>query len=75
MVVKIASGLNVELADDKNTKVNSLTYETSLMYSDALDKMDKGEKDKAIDLLKKVLQKNPDFTPAQNALNKLTAKV
>ncbi len=75
LVVKIASGLNVELADDKNTKVNSLTYETSLMYSDALDKMDKGEKDKAIDLLKKVLQKNPDFTPAQNALNKLTAKV
>jgi TolB-like protein len=75
LVVKIASGLNVELnSENKETpeaKTSSLSYETSLLYSDALDKMDKGENGKAIELLKKVLQKNPDFTPAKKALDKL----
>ena len=79
LVVKIASGLNVELnADNKEapeTKTSSLSYETSLLYSDALDKMDKGENGKAIELLKKVLQKNPDFAPAKKALDKLNANV
>jgi hypothetical protein len=79
LVVKIASGLNVELnADNKETpetKTSSLTYETSLLYSDALDKMDKGENGKAIELLKKVLQKNPDFVPAKKALDKLNTNV
>ncbi|MBA4239273.1 MAG: hypothetical protein C0448_01000 [Sphingobacteriaceae bacterium] len=79
LVVKIASGLNVELnADTKEateTKTSSLSYETSLLYSDALDKMDKGENGKAIELLKKVLQKNPDFAPAKKALDKLNTNV
>lgn len=79
LVVKIASGLNVELnADNKEateTKTSSLSYETSLLYSDALDKMDKGENGKAIELLKKVLQKNPDFMPAKKALDKLNTNV
>lgn len=79
LVVKIASGLNVELnADTKEateTKTSSLSYETSLLYSDALDKMDKGENGKAIELLKKVLQKNPDFIPAKKALDKLNTNV
>lgn len=79
LVVKIASGLNVELnADNKETtetKTSSLSYETSLLYSDALDKMDKGENGKAIELLKKVLQKNPDFAPAKKALDKLNTNV
>jgi TolB-like protein len=79
LVVKIASGLNVELnADNKEPteiKTSSLSYETSLLYSDALDKMDKGENGKAIELLKKVLQKNPDFVPAKKALDKLNTNV
>ncbi len=79
LVVKIASGLNVDLNTDsketKETKTSSLSYETSLLYSDALDKMDKGENGKAIELLKKVLQKNPDFAPAKKALDKLNANV
>lgn len=79
LVVKIASGLNVELnADSKEateTKTSSLSYETSLAYSDALDKMDKGENGKAIELLKKVLQKNPDFAPAKKAFDKLNTNV
>jgi hypothetical protein len=45
------------------------------LYSDALDKIDKGENGKAIELLKKVLQKNPDFTPAKKALDKLNTNV
>ncbi len=79
LVVKIASGLNVELNTESKetteTKTSSLSYETSLLYSDALDKIDKGENGKAIELLKKVLQKNPDFTPAKKALDKLNTNV
>jgi len=37
--------------------------------------MDKGENGKAIELLKKVLQKNPDFAPAKKAMNKLNTNV
>ena len=75
LVVKIAGGLNVDLAD-ANTKTSTekqtaLSYETSLLYSDGLNQLDKGEKAKAIETFKKVLQKNPDFVPAQQALNKL----
>jgi TolB-like protein len=73
LVVKIAGGLNVDLADANASteKQTSLSYETSLLYSDGLNQLDKGEKAKAIETFKKVLQKNPDFVPAQQALNKL----
>ena len=79
LVVKIAGGLNVDLAADKTSDVEvketSLSYETSLLFSDGLDQMDKGESSKAIETFKKVLKKNPDFVPAQQALNKLQKKV
>ena len=75
LVVKIAGGLNVDIADANTStaseKQTSLSYETSLLYSDGLNQLDKGEKAKAIETFKKVLQKNPDFVPAQQALNKL----
>ena len=76
LVVKIAGGLNVDLADANTStaseKQTSLSYETSLLYSDGLNQLDKGEKAKAIETFKKVLQKNPDFVPAKQALSKLT---
>ncbi len=79
LVVKIAGGLNVDLSSDKTSdtevKQASLSYETSLLFSDGLDQMDKGENSKAIETFKKVLKKNPDFVPAQQALNKLQKKV
>jgi TolB-like protein len=79
LVIKIASGLNVDLAventDASAAKEASLSYETTLLFSDGLDQMDKGENSKAIEILKKVLSKNPDFLPAQKALNSLTARV
>ena len=79
MVVKIAGGLNVDLEDaNKNastTKETTLSYETSLLFSDGLEFMDKGENAKAIEVFKKVIQKNPDFIPAQQALNKLQKKI
>jgi TolB-like protein len=79
LVVKIAGGLNVDLATDKTNEAEvkqaSLSYETSLLFSDGLDQMDKGENSKAIETFKKVLKKNPDFVPAQQALNKLQKKV
>lgn len=78
LVVKIAGGLNVDLAAEKTNATStetSLSYDTSLLYSDGLEQMDKGETSKAIDIFKKVLQKNPDFLPAKQALNKLTVGV
>lgn len=78
LVVKIAGGLNVDLAAEKTNDTStetSLSYDTSLLYSDGLEQMDKGETSKAIDTFKKVLQKNPDFLPAKQALNKLTVGV
>lgn len=80
LVVKIASGLNVDLADgakanaDNNSK-GKVSYETSLLFSDGLEQMDKGETSKAIEIFKKVLAKSPDFAPAQEAMNKLNVKI
>jgi TolB-like protein len=80
LVVKIAGGLNVDLADANGNsssinKETTLSYETSLHFSDGLELMDKGENAKAIEIFKNVIQKNPDFIPAQQALNKLQKKV
>ncbi len=78
LVVKIAGGLNVDLAAETaaaSKTQTSLSYETALQYSDGLDQMDKGETSKAIEILKKVLEKNSDFLPAQQALNKLNVKI
>jgi Tfp pilus assembly protein PilF len=79
LVVKIAGGLNVDMAapntDTAENGKEKLSYETSLLYSDGLDQMDKGENSKAIETFKKVLEKSPDFTPAQTALTKLSIKI
>lgn len=85
LVVKIAGGLNVDMdvtdlgsssKEEQGTKTKMvLSYENSLLYSDGLDQMDKGETTKAIEIFKKVLEKNPDFLPAQQALNKLNKKI
>ena len=78
LVVKIASGLNVDMTAENSVDTQPkapLTYETSLLYSDGLDLMDKGETSKAIETFKKVLTKNPDFLPAQRALQKLSVKI
>jgi len=85
LVVKIAGGLNVDMAvsdispgtsavSDTKT-MQPLSYETSLLYSDGLDQMDKGETSKAIVIFKKVLEKNPDFVPAQKALSKVSIQL
>lgn len=85
LVVKIAGGLNVDMAvsdissgtsavSDTKT-MQPLSYETSLLYSDGLDQMDKGETSKAIVIFKKVLEKNPDFVPAQKALSKVSVQL
>lgn len=81
LAVKIASGLNVDLAVTDATaevatnKDETLSYATSLLYSDGLEQMDKGETSKAIETFKKVLEKNPGFIPAQQALNKLNVNL
>ena len=78
LAAKIAGGLNVDMAVENTVASKtetSVTYQTSLLYSDGLDQMDKGETSKAIETFKKVLKSNPDFLPAQQALNKLSVKI
>ncbi len=85
LAIKIAGGLNVDMAsadlgssqgDASEAKTKeSLSFENSLLYSDGLDFMDKGYNSKAIEAFKKVLEKNPGFLPAQQALSKLNVKI
>lgn len=77
LVAKIAGGLNVDMAvaETSKTPEEKISYETSLLYSDGLEQMDKGETSKAIETFKQVLKKNPGFVPAQQALDKLSVKV
>jgi TolB-like protein len=51
-----------------------LDVATMRIYSNALDEIDRKNSAKAIQLLKQVLAKFPDFEPAQRNLDKLTGK-
>lgn len=58
----------------EKTMKTRLDAATMKLYSRALDEIDANNKDKAIDLLKQVKSKSPDFEPAQRNLDKLMAK-
>ncbi len=77
LVLKIAGGLNVdmEVGNKGEVKTTALSYETSLLFSDGLDLMDKGETSKAIEIFKKILKTNPDFFPAQQAFHKVSKEI
>jgi TolB-like protein len=52
-------------------KSQKLDVKTALLYSKALDEQDKGNPQKAAELYRAVLQKFPDFGPAQQNLAKV----
>ncbi len=58
----------------EKTMKTKLDAATMKLYSKALDEMDAKNKEKAVDLLKQVKAKSPDFEPAQRNLDKLLAK-
>jgi hypothetical protein len=58
----------------EKTMKTKLDAATMKLYSKALDEMDANNKAKAVDLLKQVKAKSPEFEPAQRNLDKLLAK-
>jgi len=58
----------------EKTMKTKLDAATMKLYSKALDEIDAHNKDKAIDLLKQVKSKSPDFEPAQRNLDRLMGK-
>ena len=53
------------------SKTRKLDVKTALLYSKALDEQDSGHPEKAAELYRAVLQKFPDFGPAQQNLAKV----
>jgi len=58
----------------EKTMKTKLDAATMKLYSKALDEIDANNPEKAVDLLKQVKAKSPDFEPAQRNLDKLLAK-
>ena len=79
LVTKMVSGFEVELQPEEKEELNSkeekISYKSSLLFSESLDLIDKGNNHKAIEKLELVLKENPDFTPAKKALDKIKVAI
>lgn len=60
-----------EVAQNTSAKSTKLDVKTALLYSKALDEQDSGNRQKAAELYRAVLEKFPDFGPAQQNLAKV----
>ena len=75
---KIIKNLDVKISDNENQNLKnaesdqSISYELSLLYSDALDDIDNNNNENAIEKLKKIVAENPNFKPAQKELNNIS---
>ncbi len=79
LVTKMVSGFEVELKPEEKEamedKAEKISYKSSLLFSESLDLIDKGDDHKAIEKLEKVLEENPDFLPAKKALNQIKVAI
>lgn len=79
LVTKMVSGFEVELKPEEKEamkdKAEKISYKSSLLFSESLDLIDKGDNHKAIEKLEKVLEENPDFLPAKKALNQIKVAI
>ncbi|MCT4580568.1 MAG: DUF4145 domain-containing protein [Flavobacteriales bacterium] len=79
LVTKMVSGFEVELKPEEKEamedKAEKISYQSSLLFSESLDLIDKGDHHKAIEKLEKVLEENPDFLPAKKALNQIKVAI
>ena len=81
LVWKIIKNLDVTLSDEERKAIEereknqNISYEDALIFSQALEEIDSGNKAEAIKLLNSVLAKNPKFKPAVDELNKLKINV
>ncbi len=76
LVGKIVAGLEISLKDGEKDYLNStiaskFTLNAGLNYSNALNKMDKGNVEEAKQMFETILTNNPEFEPAQMALNSI----
>ena len=60
-----------QVAQNTSAKSRKLDVKTALLYSKALDEQDSGNRQKAAELYRAVLEKFPDFGPAQQNLAKV----
>lgn len=80
LVWKIIKNLDIKLSPSERLIIeksaqNTVSYQTALMFSEALDLIDKGENNKAIEKLKIIIDEFPGFFPAQEELDKLTVNI
>ncbi|MBL4658547.1 MAG: caspase family protein [Flavobacteriales bacterium] len=77
LVEKIVANLEIKLTDDErafmklNKEDEGISYEDALAFSQGLDLMDLGKKEKAKSKMTGVLANSPKFEPALNAMKKL----
>lgn len=79
LVTKMVSGFDVELQPKEKEaiedKTGKISYKSSLLFSESLNLIDKGDHHKAIEKLEKVLKDNPEFSPAKKALEKIKVSI
>lgn len=74
---KIIKNLDIKLSDNENQSLKNaeseqnISYELSLLYSEALEDIDNKDYDNAVIKLEKIVAKSPNFKPAQNELDKI----
>jgi TolB-like protein len=73
LATKLITGLEVSLEESednylKNNLNEWFSMESGLIYSEALNYLDSGNKEKAKELLQQVLDQHPDFEAAQRAM-------
>jgi len=78
---KIIKNLDIKLSDDEDKKLKNaekdeeISYELSLLFSEALNDIDNNNNEKAIEKLKKIIEEKPDFSPAKKELSKLKPSI
>lgn len=76
LVSQLLKGMEVELKEEekhylKNSSTGQFPLQAGLKYSKALELMDEGNREEALQAFTKFLEQNPGFEPAENAISQL----
>lgn len=81
LVWKIIKNLDVKLSQEESAQISNsekkqeISYELSLLFSEALNDIDNWDFERAIKKLNQILLTNPNFEPAKKELKKLEVNV
>jgi hypothetical protein len=81
LIWKIIKNLEITLSDkerkaiEERQKSQNISYEDALLFSQALEEIDSGNKSEAIKILENILIKNPKFKTAIDELKKLQINI